>query len=495
MFKLVISDDEGKTTVVPLVRDEITIGRKEGNTIRLTERNVSRRHARLRRKNGAFVVEDLGSYNGVRINGDRVEGASELSAGDRVGIGDYELALQRDGVEALEAPTGMRSIASGDLAEPVPPARLVMLTAPAPGAEYALGGDNVRIGRSEDLEVWVNHRSISREHASFQREGDTIIVRDLDSANGVRLNGTDVREAELQSGDILELGQVRFRFVAEGETYVYDADDANAIDATSVRNSGPRAPAIAAALIVVVAVAAGAAIAVTSGRRSTQVTEPTTEVAPDHTALGPSSGAIARAAEAVRSCEAAVGERRYDDALRFAAEALTANPESEPAATCRVAAQEGVQEREIFARGKAALEAGEVDAAYFAFEELPLESPLRSDEAVVGAHAMFVERHLELARRALSREPNEAVRQATIVLSVEDLGDTERLEAEALIARASRRLRGRDSQRTSPSAEGETQQPTSGSGPAPRHAGPGATLASPTAGAAPERHGDPAILE
>ena len=47
MFKLVIQDDEGKTTVVPLIRDEITIGRKEGNTIRLTERNVSRRHARI----------------------------------------------------------------------------------------------------------------------------------------------------------------------------------------------------------------------------------------------------------------------------------------------------------------------------------------------------------------------------------------------------------------------------------------------------------------
>ena len=47
MWKLVIEDDEGKRTVVPLTRDEYSIGRKEGNTIRLTERNVSREHARL----------------------------------------------------------------------------------------------------------------------------------------------------------------------------------------------------------------------------------------------------------------------------------------------------------------------------------------------------------------------------------------------------------------------------------------------------------------
>ena len=44
MFKLSIEDDEGKTTVVPLARDEMTVGRLEGNTIRLTERNVSRKH-------------------------------------------------------------------------------------------------------------------------------------------------------------------------------------------------------------------------------------------------------------------------------------------------------------------------------------------------------------------------------------------------------------------------------------------------------------------
>ena len=43
MLKLVISDDEGKTMVIPLTRDELTIGRKDGNSIRLTERNVSRR--------------------------------------------------------------------------------------------------------------------------------------------------------------------------------------------------------------------------------------------------------------------------------------------------------------------------------------------------------------------------------------------------------------------------------------------------------------------
>ena len=85
MFKLVISDDEGQTTVVPLLRDQITIGRQAGNTIRLTERNVSRNHARLVKRNGAYIIEDLGSYNGVTVNGQRVDATAELSSGDQLG--------------------------------------------------------------------------------------------------------------------------------------------------------------------------------------------------------------------------------------------------------------------------------------------------------------------------------------------------------------------------------------------------------------------------
>ena len=44
----------------------MTIGRKEGNTIRLTERNVSRRHAKLLKKNGAIEIEDSNG-NAVKL--------------------------------------------------------------------------------------------------------------------------------------------------------------------------------------------------------------------------------------------------------------------------------------------------------------------------------------------------------------------------------------------------------------------------------------------
>src|SRR6266700_724948 len=102
MYKLIIEDDEGKTTVVPLIRDEITIGRKEGNTIRLTERNVSRRHARILRNNGEVHIEDLGSYNGIRVNNARIAERVSLRVSDQVQIGDYKLYLKAEGVEQVD---------------------------------------------------------------------------------------------------------------------------------------------------------------------------------------------------------------------------------------------------------------------------------------------------------------------------------------------------------------------------------------------------------
>ncbi len=105
-LRLIIEDDEGTTTVVPLGADAITIGRQQGNTIQLTEKNVSRRHARLFHEpdDEAWSIEDLGSYNGVKINGAAVEARNELKEGDVVQIGDYHLTLTENADKTAVSP-------------------------------------------------------------------------------------------------------------------------------------------------------------------------------------------------------------------------------------------------------------------------------------------------------------------------------------------------------------------------------------------------------
>jgi pSer/pThr/pTyr-binding forkhead associated (FHA) protein len=432
-WKLIIEDDAGKQIVVPFVRDVITIGRKEGNTIRLTERNVSRFHARLARETTQVSVEDLGSYNGIKLNGDRISGKVMVNEGDTIQIGDYHLALHaQDGAAAgkaqngagaghksnavnaaqppsadddefagdtqrWEPPAGMAplsvgmptqeepAVRGGPISEETSPAPIATITqeergggfrgnnneterlvlggdggmapqptlklettqpsrpqpqppqggfsgnleptvkqavaspAPISGVGKSLGGGSqgsgaslaagmpapdsllaetrpekvapptspaaiprspgttsgsklpavtdplgesteamrpapsanedltvprlvvvntifcgsafrisaaeAVVGRTEDNDITIEHRSVSRNHAKVVREGDRVRILDLKSANGVLVNGDEVEAAVLKSGDIVELGRVRMRFVPIGERFSVSADE------------------------------------------------------------------------------------------------------------------------------------------------------------------------------------------------------------------------------------------------------------------------------
>jgi ABC transport system ATP-binding/permease protein len=275
VLKLIIEDDEGRKTVVPFVREEITIGRQEGNTIRLTERNVSRRHARLLRQNGRVVVEDLGSSNGTRINGE---------------IGDYDLALQNEAALAsgkasppapMSTPASMRPTlpaapalrgsdepsdpdaapqeAETELETPVQDEasgpttgptgrrhstsiirmdavestrtrkveeldaaqapRLVVVSSELKGQEFSCLRTEMRVGRTDDNDIVLDHRSLSRTHAKIVREdtGEWRVI-DMQSANGLTVNGESYAQATLNTGDVIELGHVKLRFVGPGET-------------------------------------------------------------------------------------------------------------------------------------------------------------------------------------------------------------------------------------------------------------------------------------
>jgi pSer/pThr/pTyr-binding forkhead associated (FHA) protein len=71
----------------------VSIGRHESNEIRLLSRAVSNFHAEILKEDGALVIRDLGSTNGTRVNGQRVD-RSRVSPGDSIRIGNHVLSLQ-----------------------------------------------------------------------------------------------------------------------------------------------------------------------------------------------------------------------------------------------------------------------------------------------------------------------------------------------------------------------------------------------------------------
>jgi hypothetical protein len=70
------------------------IGRSRDCDIVLGDGNVSRRHAEVRPADGGWAVNDLGSTNGVLLNGRRVNGTAPLKAGDRFELGTTELRFE-----------------------------------------------------------------------------------------------------------------------------------------------------------------------------------------------------------------------------------------------------------------------------------------------------------------------------------------------------------------------------------------------------------------
>lgn len=389
MYRLVISDDAGKTTVVMLVRDEITIGRADDNHICLTERNVSRHHARIVRRDDSYGVEDLGSYNGVKINGSRIEGYVDLAPGDRVVLGDYQLRFESEHTGSLAGDEDVE-------VEPPLPARLVMLTAPAPGAEYALSRLPSKIGRSEDIDITVNHRSISREHAEFSEIDGDVVIRDLESANGVRVNGEDVGEATLTDGDVLEFGQVRFRYVGSGVEFTFDpeAPDVASEDDEEEAEGPARLPVVGAVLILVVAVAAAAAIAVKGAHDRRRATSSST------THAAPVDPAVELAA-AIRACEEGVAGGRWEDAVRAAERAVALDARASAAHDCRARANAGANAITIAAGALEKYRGGDVVRAFRDLEGIPDNSDVLTHDDVRQLARAYVTLKSEEANTAL----------------------------------------------------------------------------------------------
>lgn len=89
---------------IELTTPVLTVGRRESNDLCLRFNNVSSHHCELSYSNGLWVVRDLGSSNGTKVNGTRMQKRT-LKPGDEIGIAghfykiDYELP---DGVDLDE---------------------------------------------------------------------------------------------------------------------------------------------------------------------------------------------------------------------------------------------------------------------------------------------------------------------------------------------------------------------------------------------------------
>ena len=83
------------------------------------------------------------------------------------------------------------------------------------GRRHVLDGDRVVIGRSKDCDIHVSDPNVSRRHAEVRREGDAYVLVDLDSTNGIEVDGRRVKRVDLRDGSRFTIGSTEGVFTEE----------------------------------------------------------------------------------------------------------------------------------------------------------------------------------------------------------------------------------------------------------------------------------------
>jgi pSer/pThr/pTyr-binding forkhead associated (FHA) protein/tetratricopeptide (TPR) repeat protein len=461
MQKLLIEDDEGRSVVVPLIRDEITIGRKEGNTVRLSEQNVSRSHARLVRRQGSLLLEDLSSYNGTKLNGVAVSEPAPLKDGDVILIGDYRMAIKEDRPSAIIGATGHAPPAAATPgpqvgasvtsaaevrdaleAQPTIPlhsladeatlpesgsslARLVIVGRFMQGREFILDRPSLVIGRTPENDIVIEHKSISRHHARIVREGNQYYAVDLESANGVRVNGVDRDRVLLSTGDEIELGQVQLRFVI--------GEGGGEFEAGLGRPVKRKGYGIVVGGLVFLALVV--ALALSGGRllRSRPkappappvVVQPAPVVAPVEEPPAPKE----TLADLLAAAKSAQVNEKWDEALAAASKAVAAAPDSGEAAELRKLAEDEKGNAEHFAALKGAADSSDFEAVRREAAEIGATSVYkeRASAFETSARTDYIKLHADAAsNKASVGACDEAKQESDLVLAVDSANKTAR---------------------------------------------------------------------
>lgn len=216
------------------------IGREQDNDIVLDDERISRRHAELRWERGRVEFADYGSLNGTRVNQQAARGRMLLRDGDVIELGGrrYRLTVVASAPAATpdSAPATPQPALSSDMETRKTASASGSFALGAPALQITLiqGGDGrqmswplvapvTTIGRDPTCSVALADSSISRTHAQIARQPAGYFVADLQSSNGVTVNGARLSApTQIFAGDVIGLGDALLRCEQVPETPTAD---------------------------------------------------------------------------------------------------------------------------------------------------------------------------------------------------------------------------------------------------------------------------------
>ena len=219
--KLIHLNPNGPGQEFELVKTGISLGRGTTNDIILDDARISRRHAQLEYSAQGVSLVDLGSANGTRLNGRRIERAT-LVPGDTINLGSQQLQYRVDdpsedaGMTAIDTELQFEQAMDDEflpvvINETGNPS-LVVYTGERTWRVDLKELDQASIGRDESCEVYIDADKASRRHAEVRRQGDGFVLQDLGSTNGTWMLGQKIDQHPLQDGDLFRIGRVQIVF-------------------------------------------------------------------------------------------------------------------------------------------------------------------------------------------------------------------------------------------------------------------------------------------
>ncbi|RAL25285.1 hypothetical protein DL240_03480 [Lujinxingia litoralis] len=248
MFTITIEDQNGQVAdTFSFDHGAYVVGRLETCDVVLPSASVSREHARISVQDGRCYIEDLGSANGVVVDGQRVVQQRDLGTASQIRIGDYYLYLEFKRSARMKQLNVLSTlfIDSGNEHH-----KLVRINDAFAGEEFSLSEVENTIGRTDENFILLSDASISRRHAIVARHGDLYSVVDCGSSNGTRLNGKAVQSQQaLSAGDRVEFGNLEFVFV-EGNATINPADYAQRSGGSAMTTYAGMAVVVVLGLVV-----------------------------------------------------------------------------------------------------------------------------------------------------------------------------------------------------------------------------------------------------
>ena len=231
--KLVSISDSEKDLPLPKEEQACFIGRDpEQSQLLIADPKVSRKHAQITYASSGFSIRNLSQTNPILINDEAIEEDYNLKQGDKIKIGDSifhffdeEAAssspIQQSENDDDENPYETIFEEFSDFGDDTDinftesqRFLLKVLTGPNTGAEFPLEeGKTYTIGTdTHECDVIFHDLSVSRKHATLNLSEDgTITVTDLDSRNGILVDGQNIQGSkEVKSNELISLGTSTF---------------------------------------------------------------------------------------------------------------------------------------------------------------------------------------------------------------------------------------------------------------------------------------------